>query len=601
MKKRNIIIIILCAAVCCIALLKIFRGYYTWSEETFNELMYENQDAYARSQRAEVVAKVNDVMTSLKTIAAVLEACSSEEEIEKVAPSISAMSEDKDVRAKSVAYYSFSQLDENGMRQEEKELISRLSHGEAVISNVYKSEGDNNTYYGIAEPVLLNGEYVGFVRGLIDSETLLYSSQRGFLRDETESYLIHENGDNALTDYIDKDQGINVYDRLEKSCDEPEKIETLKQDMEDGEDVVVVQTTADGRPWFISCSRLPYNDWVIVSSTASDKIDKYINEMARGGQSSIITVLYVIVTMLLLFLLLFYWANKDQRFEQKRAALIANFSDTVLCDYDIKKDKIKCTSNICKMLFMPGPSVDKFKNYIKENDFIYPDDQDRVREILADIPRENEVKVSELRIKNCDGEYNWYAVHTTALYIKGKMQNRLIMKITDITESKSELLGLVRKTQKDVLTGLLNKEAFRQKVEKRLESGKGGYLFMMDLDNFKQINDRCGHQTGDEILKMAAESMKKCFRSEDYVGRYGGDEFFAFMPGSDARKAAMGRAEALVEMIAVIRTKEEWGLSLSCSVGVAEYSGGEYEELLERADKAMYRAKESGRNSWIIE
>lgn len=600
MKKRNIIIIILCAVMCCAALLKVFRGYSTWSEETFNKLMYENQEAYAGSQKAEVIAKVKDVNTFLKTITTVLEACTSEEEIQRLAPAVSSLSEEKEIGAEEVAYYSFSDLKEDTMGAEEKAILMKLKRGESVISNVYRPEEDKKTYYGAAEPVCLDGVYVGFVRGLIDSQTLLYSSQTGFLRDETESYLIHINGDNAFMDYTDEEHDTNMYDSLEKLCDEPGKIRELRRKMENGEDTAVIQTTVKQKPFFISCSRLPYNDWIILSSTASDTIDKYIDEIEQGGRSTIIAAVCVIISITILFLLIFYWGNKDQRFEQKRASLIANFSDTVLCEYDMKRDTINCTSNIEKMLLIPGASVDNFRVYIKENSFVHPDDRALMKKILYDVPKENEVKEYELRFKNRDGEYNWYAVHITALYIKGKMQNRYIIKITDITESKREMMGLVQKSQKDILTKLLNKEAFKEKVSCRLKQGKGGYLFMMDLDNFKQINDRYGHQTGDDILQMAAESMKKCFCSEDYVSRYGGDEFLAFMPEC-SKEAVKDRAEALVNLIGRIRTGEEPGVALSCSVGAARYLGGEYEELLERADKAMYRAKESGRNSWIIE
>ncbi|MDO4276805.1 MAG: GGDEF domain-containing protein [Eubacteriales bacterium] len=597
MKKKKMVLAALCILICCITLLGVFHNYSTWSAETFNKLMYENQKAYTSSRKSEIIAKIESVKTTLRTVAAVFEQCSSEDEIEKLDSALNNISENEDIQAEGVVYYSFRDINIDRIPKEEKVLIEQLQKGESVISDIYMSEDDHTSFYGIAIPVQVNGVYTGFVRGMIYSDTLLKSSQSGFLNDETGGYLIHKNGSNAL---VRENTGTtNLYESLKKISEEPEKIDWLKKQIEEGEDVAVVQVMADGQPLFISGCSLPFNDWAVLNTISSKKINIYINDIVHRGRLATLLVILVTSVIMLFIFVLYYWKNREQRFEQKRAALIANFSDTALCEYDLEKDTLKCTSNITKMLLIPDIIIERFSYYIFHSELVYHDDKGTITKMLESAPGDGKVEVYELRLKSYEGDYRWYAVHVTALYEKENKQKSAIMKITDIAQAKEEVRGLVKKAEADVLTNLLNREAFKAKVEKQLD--KGGYLFLLDLDNFKQVNDSYGHQAGDEILKMTAECMKNCFRAGDYLGRYGGDEFLVFMPGNTVEESVKNRAQALLNMIENLSFKNMPELRLSCSIGVASYDGGGFEALLKKADKVMYLAKESGRDAWFYE
>lgn len=600
MKKKNVGILICCVLVCCGALLMIFKGYYIWSERTFNQLMFENQEAYAQSQKAEVISNVEDVRTSLQTMTAVLETCGSEEEIHKFDSVLKSMGERGYVQTEGVEYFSFSKMNIDKMKAEDKQFIERLRNGQPVISSVYKLEKDERNYFGIAEPIRMNGTYVGFIRGLITSETLLYSSQTGFFRDEIESYLIHANGNDALMDYVEKSEVRNRYEELKAVCDEPDKITELQKAMGKAEHTEVIQTTAGGKAMFIACSSLPYNDWIILNVTDSDKINSYVQNVAASGRNTVVTLICSSIVVIALLLFLYYINNKEQHFEQKRAMLLENFSDTVLCEYEIKKDRLNCTSNIRKMLPIHETVIERFCVYMEEHHLVHEEDMDVVKRMLSVIPKEDEVLEYELRLKNCDDEYSWYEVHTAGLYVKGKVQEHIILKITDVTEKKREVFGLMKKAQSDPLTGLLNRSTFRNRVEAQFQIQPGGYLLLIDLDNFKQINDRYGHQIGDELIKKTAECMKHCFRSEDCLGRYGGDEFLVFMPASVTRNAAKERAGRLISMVSESAEDMDIAEKVTCSIGIAEYEGNGYKELLQKADAAMYSAKKTGKNAWVL-
>ena len=167
-----------------------------------------------------------------------------------------------------------------------------------------------------------------------------------------------------------------------------------------------------------------------------------------------------------------------------------------------------------------------------------------------------------------------------------------------------ELKILAERASRDVLSGLLNRGTATEYIEqclKHMHPGDTCALFIIDLDNFKQVNDTLGHQAGDQVIRLAAKALSGCFRATDIVGRLGGDEFFALLSGditeSAAREKARSICEALQFSIGVNPT-----LHVSSSVGVYIATGETraFEKLYERADAALYEAKAEGRNRYYI-
>ncbi|MGE5540403.1 MAG: diguanylate cyclase [Gemmatimonas sp.] len=165
-------------------------------------------------------------------------------------------------------------------------------------------------------------------------------------------------------------------------------------------------------------------------------------------------------------------------------------------------------------------------------------------------------------------------------------------------ESQDALTKLART---DPLTGLLNRRAFIDEVERRLarvKAGDGhGALVLIDLDNFKPVNDRLGHAAGDEALIAIARHLAATVRGADLAARLGGDEFALWLEGADGR-AAEGRAEALVVSVPVQFPKaERAGIRLGASAGIAAADAGtlSFATLARDADAALYAAKRAGK------
>ncbi|MDO9141763.1 MAG: PAS domain S-box protein [Methylobacter sp.] len=182
-------------------------------------------------------------------------------------------------------------------------------------------------------------------------------------------------------------------------------------------------------------------------------------------------------------------------------------------------------------------------------------------------------------------------------------QHLLQAVVRDITERKRLLLELERQAHIDFLTGVSNRGYFIQQAEQELARtlryGCDLSIFMLDIDFFKKINDTYGHKCGDLVLKKLAEICRTVLREVDIIGRIGGEEFAILLPETD-KKQAVEVAERLRQAIADAKVPIENGLPVcfTASIGVTSLKGKDenLDVLLSIADKALYQAKNAGRN-----
>ena len=153
----------------------------------------------------------------------------------------------------------------------------------------------------------------------------------------------------------------------------------------------------------------------------------------------------------------------------------------------------------------------------------------------------------------------------------------------------------------DALTGLYNRRNFYPLAEQQFRISKRSSaalsILFIDIDYFKQINDQFGHKAGDDTLKFIAKTLSKRCRESDILARTGGDEFILLLANSD-QAAAAKLAEVIMQSISI--GQSEQGPAVCISVGIAqlETQDSNLENLLQRADKALYRAKQRGRNRY---
>ena len=170
---------------------------------------------------------------------------------------------------------------------------------------------------------------------------------------------------------------------------------------------------------------------------------------------------------------------------------------------------------------------------------------------------------------------------------------------------RAELSALVGQLHQisthDALTGLYNRRCMGDLLQEELKrvrrNGQPFCVAILDIDWFKSINDQHGHAVGDAVLKAFATAARKAARGTDALARWGGEEFLLLLPGVDAAGGLQAMARLRDRMLMVDWSAHAGGLRVSFSAGVAEYEAGEtIDALLERADQALYAAKEAGRD-----
>lgn len=159
---------------------------------------------------------------------------------------------------------------------------------------------------------------------------------------------------------------------------------------------------------------------------------------------------------------------------------------------------------------------------------------------------------------------------------------------------------LANKADTDLLTGLNNKAATERKIRTYMEEhpDEQSLLFVLDIDNFKKINDTMGHAFGDEVLRSLGQEIRAYFRFSDVIGRTGGDEFMIFLKGMKDDEIIMKEARKLDFFFKNFQAGDYVKYSATASIGAAVFprDAADFESLYKAADKALYKAKQRGKN-----
>jgi diguanylate cyclase (GGDEF)-like protein len=166
---------------------------------------------------------------------------------------------------------------------------------------------------------------------------------------------------------------------------------------------------------------------------------------------------------------------------------------------------------------------------------------------------------------------------------------------------EEKIYALEKLAREDVLTGIANRRYFYEEANSLFKKCKEGntsfYLAVMDIDLFKQINDRFGHIVGDHVITFVAQTLQNTIRKEDFLGRVGGDEFMMLFPFHDLDTVLdiLEKAKARIHLPQTIKKKR---LQFSISIGVTQMLPEDttLDDVISRADQNLYKAKENGRN-----
>lgn len=258
-------------------------------------------------------------------------------------------------------------------------------------------------------------------------------------------------------------------------------------------------------------------------------------------------------------------------------------------------------------LNMIAYSTEQFKKELHGScTYMHPDDFKRACILAANMHETGDNIVFEARAYTRTKEERIWTV--TLCYVSGDDSWDGIPSFysigLDITDERKKLENLKHIAEKDALTNIYNRlETEKQIMEYLVENtGEKGALFMIDTDDFKQINDNNGHLIGDMVLAEMAAGMKKIMRDSDVVGRIGGDEFTIFMKDVKSREDVDKKAEELLYMFQELFNSEKSPVKVTCSIGISMYpkDGCTFKDMYAKADRALYEAKSQGKNKYVI-
>ncbi|MEM6909189.1 MAG: EAL domain-containing protein [Pseudomonadota bacterium] len=232
-------------------------------------------------------------------------------------------------------------------------------------------------------------------------------------------------------------------------------------------------------------------------------------------------------------------------------------------------------------------------------DFYVPKDRPLVRQALADALKNNQTFRIEADIRRADGEIRRVRSVGERIDTDG-IPESIAGVFIDCTEDHLQTAALKRAAERDRLTGLYNRAVFDRELAKAISQSATSpvTVMLLDLDGFKDVNDTLGHLVGDTVLTSLSERLKKTTADETFVARWGGDEFaFLFPPGALMTEAIQFAEKIVVEVSETITFGDET-ISIGATCGIAQIEGeGTSEEVVRRADLALYHGKTAGRGS----
>ncbi|MEG2584436.1 MAG: diguanylate cyclase, partial [Oscillospiraceae bacterium] len=235
--------------------------------------------------------------------------------------------------------------------------------------------------------------------------------------------------------------------------------------------------------------------------------------------------------------------------------------------------------------------------------FSHPDDAEAIGKAFSEVLKGKPIGY-EARMRRFDGSYIWCKIDLGIILDSEGEPMRLVGYIVDISETKKENEMLKKQVKIDPLTGLYNKTATMILANSILEKEPEGRhsLIVLDIDNFKGVNDTLGHSFGDAVLVDVSAKLKAVFRSDDVVGRIGGDEFAILMKNVPDTNRVLKKAAEISGIFRQTYAGEKENYKISCSMGIVmvENKDERFKTLFLKADAALYQAKQNGKDMFVL-
>ena len=286
--------------------------------------------------------------------------------------------------------------------------------------------------------------------------------------------------------------------------------------------------------------------------------------------------------------------------EQEKLNTIAEMSADLIFEYDVVNDWMHYSNSRLDII---GQEMitEKYSKNIISSGLIYPEDLPAIQDFCQALKEGRPEMKLEVRKKYADGVFHWSSIHAKTLYNQDGKPIRVVGTTSNIDERKLEEEKLKKRSERDSLTNLYNHMTMKTLVDERLRGEtQEAWLLVMDVDDFKQVNDSLGHLYGDAVLCSFADELVHVFDSP-WTGRIGGDEFCVLAVG-ETKESICKKMELFNRRIRKKCSSEGSKISVSSSIGAAKYLPDvyQYDLLFKQADSALYYVKNHGKSNYQI-
>lgn len=490
----------------------------------------------------------------------------------------------------------------------------KISISDVLFSKVRKGE----EVQVIAVPIPDGDRSIGVVFGIVNVGTMdkLLENETGTgiytqIVDSQGNYITNVKTKDALIKYK------NVWDDFAECEFLDGSIEKIRKDMQQKESgSFSFRMGKEERVSFYT--PLGVKGYYVFSSINSDYIREWVD---KTNEEVLYMVLEMGAAFFLLLIALFIFNKKvKEELQDSHAEAFSSVelmkiaiqqSKQFVFEYDRETKELRKKAGIGNSLFSEEITKNLPEAFI-ENGVIEAGSVKDFREIFEKI-EEEEIQEKVIRV-NAKNGIQWFKMIVKNIYNDDHQIMKTVGIVDDITEKKvqeelleegqKEKIVLQKRAERDGLTGLYNAATVKQKIHEFLNSPKGKegnhLLLLMDIDNFKQINDTFGHRFGDQVLKDISGILQKKFRRDDILGRLGGDEFVVFMINAAEYEIMEPVLADLCRKLKKTYTKDGKSVTISASFGIVEAPkyGKTFHELYEKSDRMLYEVKKNIKNGF---
>ena len=403
---------------------------------------------------------------------------------------------------------------------------------------------------------------------------------------------------------------VNLFDLINNTfkTESDTFVSKMKSDMIKNRADFITFSGNDAKKLF-SYMPLGINNWYILSVIPYS----YILKQQFAISILVYAILGIIIFTVLMFICvvytLFRMASTIEK-DNERLTIATNQNQTLIFELDLQKNEIVFSGDTN---FILGTDRKNFPLDFIRNEYykrIHHDDLIVMTEFRNTIEKKGGTFSGEFRYKTLQNDYIWLKISSTLIKDEDEKEIKIIGTLTNVNSQVLHEQELKSIAELDKLTGLLNKTSMESHAKQILQTNteQRCALFIVDLDNFKKVNDMLGHLVGDMAITDAAKKLSLVFSEKDLISRFGGDEFCILLrlknrfDEDTIKRIITEKAQNMCTFLREDYFDEKSVVSVSASIGISLFPdhGASYEEIFKKADEALYTVKNSGKNGFKI-